>query len=348
MHPILSSPERRRVFAAAWVPIGALAGALRFGAAGAPLGEAWPFIIWGEALAAPILASWFACRFAPFHRGGERIVMTVGGAALVTAAVWVAAGRAWLWMVVPEGSLADVLFPRLAPLAFGAAVVLFIAATAVQYALAAADESHAERRRVLEADVTARESELRALRAQIDPHFLFNCLHSISALIGSQPSAARQMCLELAAFFRESLRVGSQPRIPLATEAALVEQYLAIEQVRYGDRLRVDIAMTPDVEAALVPPLLLQPLAENAVRHGVATLVDGGDVTISIVRRGRYVDVRVENPYDPADTRPGAGVGLANVRARLEATYGGRADFRVAATGTRFTAALSLPVEDAA
>jgi histidine kinase len=348
MHPILSNPRRRRVFAAAWAPIGALVGALPFWAAGGPFSEVWPFVLWGEALAAPILASWFICRFAPISAGAGRIVTMVGGAAVVTGALWVGAGRAWITMVATAGSAPDLLFPRLAPLAFGAAVVLFIAMSAVHYGLAAADESQAVRRRALEADIIARESELRALRAQIDPHFLFNCLHSISALIGSQPSAARQMCLELAEFFRESLRVGSQSRIPLGLEAALVEQYLAIEQVRYGDRLRVDIMIAPDAEGALVPPLLLQPLAENAVRHGVATLVDGGDVTIAIVRRGDYVDVRVENPYDAADSRRGAGVGLTNVRARLEATYGSRAELRVDATGARFTAALSLPIEDAA
>jgi len=142
-----------------------------------------------------------------------------------------------------------------------------------------------------------------------------------------------------------SLRVGSQPRIRLGLEAALVERYLGIEQIRYGDRLPAAITIAPEAEDVLVPPLLLQPLAENAVRHGVATLLEGGEITIAVARRGEYVDVRVENPYDATDARPGAGVGLTNVRARLDATYGGRAHFRVAADGPRFTATLSLPVE---
>jgi hypothetical protein len=348
MHPILSNSYRRRVFAAVWLPLGGLLGVLPFWAAGGPLTDALPLVVWGEALGAPVLASWFICRFTPIAAGTGRIFTMVGGAAVVIAALWVAAGRVWLWMVIAAGSPADTLFPRFAPMAFWAAAVVFVAMSAVHYTLAAADESRAQHRRALEADITARESELRALRAQIDPHFLFNCLHSISALIGSQPADARRMCIDLADFFRESLRVGSKPRIRLGLEAALVERYLAIEQVRFGDRLRVAISVTADAENALVPPLLLQPLAENAVRHGVATLVEGGDVTIAIARRGRYVDVRIENPYDTSDARPGMGVGLANVRARLEASYGDRADLRVAATGSRFTAALSIPHEEAA
>jgi hypothetical protein len=348
MHPILSNAYRRRVFAAVWAPVGALAGVLPFWAAGGQLADAWPYLVWGEALGAPVLASWYVCRFAPIAAGPARIFTTIGSAAAATAAVWLAAGRGWLWTVASAAPAADALFPRIAPFAFATAAAIFVVVSAVHYTLAAADESQAARRRALETDVTAREAELRALRAQIDPHFLFNCLHSISALVGSKPAEARRMCLELAEFFRESLRVGSQPRIRLGLEAALVEQYLGIEQVRFGSRLRVAIAVAPEAEGVLVPPLLLQPLAENAVRHGVATLVEGGDVTIAIARRGDYVDVRIDNPYDAADTRRGTGVGLANVRARLDASYGGRADFRVNATGSHFTASLSLPVEDAA
>jgi hypothetical protein len=348
MHPILSNAHRRRVFAAVWIPVGVLVAMLPLWAAGGGLPDAWPFLIWAEALAVPVLASWYVCRFAPIGAGPGRIFLTVGTAALATAALWLAVGRVWLWTVGPAAPAADALFPRMAALAFGIAAAIFVVMSAVHYTLAAADESHAARRRALETDITARESELRALRAQIDPHFLFNCLHSISALVGSKPADARRMCLELAEFFRESLRVGSHPRIRLGLEAALVERYLSIEQVRFGDRLRVAIAVEPDAEGVLVPPLLLQPLAENAVRHGIATLVEGGDVTIAIVRRGNRVNVRVDNPYDAADARPGTGVGLANVRARLDVTYGGRADFHVSATGSHFSASLSLPVEDAA
>jgi LytS/YehU family sensor histidine kinase len=218
---------------------------------------------------------------------------------------------------------------------------------AINYAIAAVDERQAAVSRALEAEIEAREAELRALRSQVDPHFLFNCLHSISALVTTDPAGARWMCLELAAFFRESLRAGAQPRIPLATEAGLVQRYLDIERRRFGDRLNASIAVAPDAEGALVPPLLLQPLAENAVRHGIATLVAGGDVTIQVARSGDRIEVRVENPFDAEGRRGGTGVGLTNVRARLETTYAGRATLRVQTADGRFRASISLPVEEA-
>ena len=348
MHPILSNPRRLRVFLIIWAPVGLAIGLAPYWWVGGRLAEGWPLAVWGEALAVPVLASWYVCRYAPISADTGRVFFTVIASALLTAGLWVGAGRLWvwaLWWVAPES---DILFPALMPIAFALASIAFVMMSAVHYALAAADEGRAAVRRALEADVAAREAELRALRAQVDPHFLFNCLHSISALVGRDPAAARRMCLELAEFFRDSLRAGSQPRITLGTEAALIRRYFDIERVRFGARLRATVAIEPDAEQAMVPPLLLQPLAENAVRHGIATLVDGGDITIAITRQGDRVHVSVENPFDADGRRGGTGVGLANVRARLETSYHGRANLRVDAGEERFSAAISLPVEGAA
>jgi LytS/YehU family sensor histidine kinase len=230
------------------------------------------------------------------------------------------------------------------PAALGAAL-MFMLASAVNYALTAADERQAVAARVLKAEIGAREAELRALRAQVDPHFLFNCLHSISSLIGSDPASARQMCIQLAEFFRESLRAGAQTRIPLAVEVDLVRRYFAIERLRFGERLDVNVELDAAAREATVPPLLLQPLAENAVRHGIATLVDGGTVSLKVRREGGRIAVSVENPYDPDEQQSGTGIGLRNVRARLETTYGGNATLRADRAGSLFTVSLSLPAE---
>lgn len=348
MHPILSNRHRLRAFAITWAPVGLLVSVLPYWWVGGSLDQSWPVIAWGEALALPALASWYVCRFTPIADDSSRVIWRVGAAALLTSGVWLGAGELWFWAMSFAADTPDALFARFAPLSLGAGVVAFVVMSAVHYALAASDDGRVALCRAFEADVSAREAELRALRAQVDPHFLFNCLHSISALVGRDPVAARRMCLELAEFFRASLRAGSQARVPLGVEAALLRQYFDIERVRFGDRLRVTFLVSPDAEQALVPPLLLQPLAENAVRHGIATLVDGGDVAIDITRHGDRVQVIVTNPYDPDGRRGGTGVGLANVRARLEASYCGRATLRVQATGARFSAEISLPVEDTA
>lgn len=335
------------MFILVWPVVGTGAGLLPLWLAEGSLRDGWAVSVWGQLLAGPMLASYYVCRSAPASSAGvARVLTTVGVAAAVTAGLWLEAGRAWLWVVSSVAPSPYDVFERMAPPAAIGAALLFVVMTTVHYSVAAADERRLAVGRALEAELAAREAELRALRAQVDPHFLFNVLHSISALVSSEPAVARWMCIELASFFRESLRAGAQTRIPLAAEAALVRRYLDIESRRFGDRLRTAIAIAPEAEPALVPPLLLQPLAENAVRHGIATLVEGGALTIAAVRRGDRIEVRIENPFDPEVRRAGGGLGIPNVRARLDAMYGDRASLRVEAAGSQFCATISLPMEE--
>jgi LytS/YehU family sensor histidine kinase len=151
------------------------------------------------------------------------------------------------------------------------------------------------------------------------------------------------MCIELAEFFRESVRAGAQHHIPLSTELDLMRRYFAIERLRFGDRLAVDFQIESSLEQTTVPALLLQPLAENAVRHGIATLVGGGTVTVKATPGRGHLLIQVENPYDPDEPHHGTGIGLKNVRARLETTYGTMSSLRVESGGGRFIVSLSLP-----
>jgi hypothetical protein len=347
VHPILGDPRRRRMFIFIWPAVGAALGVLPLWLAGGDLRDWWAVALWGQILAVPMLAAAYVSRSAPIGTAGVlRVFATIGIGALATAGLWLEAGRWWLQAVESAAPSPPAVFGQMtAPAALGAALV-FAVMSAMHFAVTAADERQAAMARALEAEIGAREAELRALRAQVNPHFLFNCLHSISALVATDPAGARRMCIDLAEFFRESLRAGAQPRIPLAAEVALVRRYLAIEQLRFGDRLNATVSVAPDAERALVPPLLLQPLAENAVRHGIATRVDGGDVTISARRHGDRIEIHVENPFDADGRRPGTGIGLVNVRARLETTYAGRATLKVTDSGSRFHVMLSLPLEE--
>jgi two-component system, LytTR family, sensor histidine kinase AlgZ len=346
VHPILSHPHRRRAFLTVWPLVGAAVGLLPFWWSGGELTDWWAVVLWGQVLGVPILASTYVCRAAPLPTSDPaRVIATVGLAAAVTSGLWLELGRNWLWLVSTLAPSPHAAFGALAlPSALGAAL-LFGLACAVNYAVLAGDDRQAVIGRALTAEVKAREAELRALRAQVDPHFLFNCLHSISGLIGSNPVAARQMCIDLAAFFRESVKAGRQPRISLATEIDLVRRYLEIERLRFGERLTVTLHMDPRAAAVAVPPLLLQPLVENAVRHGIATLVDGGGITLTVTHEGSRVAVRVDNPRDPDESRPGSGIGLDNVRARLDATYGSLASLRAEALPAAFAVVLSIPLE---
>ncbi|MGH8174895.1 MAG: sensor histidine kinase, partial [Steroidobacter sp.] len=185
---------------------------------------------------------------------------------------------------------------------------------------------------------------LRSLRAQLDPHFLFNSLNSVAALIGSDAAAARHMCFLMAQFFRKSLTLAREQSIPLTAEISLAETFLAIEKVRFGERLQSRFDIAEDVRDVIVPPLMLQPLVENAVHHGVAHLLEGGEVSVTARRREGFLELVVANPCDP--DRPssrGTGVGLANVRSRVETLCGHRASVDVDARETYFTVSILLP-----
>ena len=348
MHPILARPGRLAAYIAIWVPLGGLLAAL-LGLQGV--------LPWVEAVvvAVPLsisygflsLSAWYVTGGSPVDRVGPiRVGVTAVVASFLSSAVWLLVARGWMGLVGAVGAWADVpaAFRPAAPTLFGFGFLLYLLAMAVSYLAAAFAVSRDAERKGLELQVLAREAELRALRAQIDPHFLFNSLQSISALTTVDPPAARRMCLLLADFLRETLALGARERIPLSSELTLVRRFLAVEQVRFGHRLVVDIDAT-GAEACEVPPLLLQPLVENAVTHGVAHMVDGGTVRIRAERRVASLVVTVDNPCD-AD-RPsggGTGLGLRNVRARLESAYGSEAFVQAEETGGRFVVRMELPV----
>ncbi|HXE31138.1 MAG TPA: histidine kinase, partial [Terriglobales bacterium] len=201
------------------------------------------------------------------------------------------------------------------------------------------------------AEILAREAELRALKAQLNPHFLFNSLNSISALTATDPARAREMCVLLGDFLRRTLRLGERRGVPLADELDLTRAYLAVEQIRFGPRLRFEENIAPGALATEVPPLLLQPLVENAVVHGIAQLLEGGWIRLDAAWTGDGLRLCVCNPYDPEaldalSPRPGSGgLGLANVRNRLEARFGAAASIETAATNGQFTVTIMLPQE---
>jgi LytS/YehU family sensor histidine kinase len=148
----------------------------------------------------------------------------------------------------------------------------------------------------------------------------------------------------MAGFFRKSLALGGQQSIALAEEISLAETFLAIEEVRFGERLRKKFEVDSDALTLAVPPLVLQPLVENAVHHGVAHLVDGGEVMVRARQHDGLLELAVENPCDP-DRPPsrGVGVGLANVRSRINALFGHRGSVDVVTTSDNFRVSIVLP-----
>jgi hypothetical protein len=326
MHPILARGARLWLYLELWLLVGALLGLLI-------LGQDTLTVVQAALIAVPLttlyafvcLSAWYVSRSQPLAATGPaRIAFTGLAASVLSSGGWLIATRAWLEILDRLGVLSGppARFAAVRTLVFGFGVLLYLLSLAVSYVIAAFEGSREAERRGLRGQVLAREAELRSLRAQIDPHFLFNSLHSISALTAIDPAGARRMCLMLADFLRDSLGLGAEVVIPLARELSLVERFLSIERVRFGERLRM--AVEPNgAGACLVPPLLLQPVIENAVTHGVAHVIEGGTIRVAASCSGSTLSIVVENPCDPERPRgTGAGLGLANVRARLQALHG--------------------------
>ena len=210
-----------------------------------------------------------------------------------------------------------------------------------------------QERRLAEANMAAQQAQLAALRYQLNPHFLFNSLNSISALIVTKRNKdAEEMTDRLSSFLRSSLNADPAELIPLDEELALTEEYLAIESVRFGDRLGIAVHCADDACHALVPSFLVQPLVENAVKHGVARSSAPVEIAIDAEIRNGALRITVANCLTEAGGEElrgteGAGVGLDNVRHRLQAVFGKRASLTAGPAGGRFVATIAIPERQA-
>jgi LytS/YehU family sensor histidine kinase len=195
-------------------------------------------------------------------------------------------------------------------------------------------QSAHERARLVRAESEAREARLSALRYQLNPHFLFNSLNAVSTLVleGNVPAATRTLA-QIGELLRTTLDNDASPEIPLSQELAFIAQYLAIEQTRLGGRLRVEMAISQDTLDAAVPSMILQPLVENAVRHGVAPVIEGGTIAIKSMIHNDCLAITIRNSgpqtngASAQDHKPSKGIGLTNTVERLRALYGDKQHF---------------------
>lgn len=353
MNPVLERTDRLVAFLGGWALAGAgLAGILR------REGD----VGWVPALAFSVphavifgfiaLSTWYVCRTTPLRRTQLLpAAFNLTTAAALSVTLWFGVGRVWAYVLAKAGgwTALEARYRADGLLAIEVGLLLYALSLAVHYIVIGIQESRASERHVFQAQVLAREAELRALRAQIDPHFLFNALNSVSALTTADPPAARRMCVLLSEYLRASVRLGGQDLIRLADELDMTRQYLDIEHVRFGPRLTVVVDWDEALGSCPVPPLMLQPLVENAVTHGIAHLLDGGTIRLAASRADGTLTVTIENPCDPERARmPQTGFGLQNVRKRLEAHFGPRARLSVRDTPDRFVVRLQMPCDASA
>jgi|HubBroStandDraft_6_1064221.scaffolds.fasta_scaffold58846_2 two-component system sensor histidine kinase AlgZ len=338
MHPLFRNTAGLGAYLALWTILAAsLAALMRIP------GD----LTWSEAMSVAVpmclfyafvcLTPWYLCRAFPLGSARVgRLLINQLGAAILACALWIGLARL-LAFAMDLGPQLNPAIPQLVVVG----LLLYPMSVALHYALLAVEASR-------EAALQTRDAELRALKSQINPHFLFNCLNSISALTSTDPARAREMCVLLSDFLRKTLGLGERESISWHEELELARTYLEVEQVRFGARLQVEMHVDADCADCQVPPLVLQPLIENAIKHGIATMVEGGTVRLEgHIENGRLA-VRVENSFDPEAPSPRRhGLGLRNVRSRLQTRFGDAAHLQLAAENNRFCAEMVFPCQKA-
>ncbi|HJW98676.1 MAG TPA: histidine kinase [Terriglobales bacterium] len=352
MHPILGYPRRLGLYLIAWLSLSELLfylvtyhsgiGWLESATFFFPLCLFYAFVC---------LSAWYSCRGIPLEETSfTGLLFPHLLAAIIVGSFWVLVAKALARALsqLPRFYGLHQKIARDIPLVLAIGVLLYLLAVALFYVLQAQEASREAEQRESEARVLARDAELRALKAQVNPHFLFNSLHSISALTSSDPKRGREMCIALADFLRATLGLGEKTLIPLEEEMSLIHSFLAVEKIRFGARLQMDERIDQETLSCMVPPLILQPLVENAVTHGIANLTEGGWISLRAIYHPETdtVVIDVENSFDPdAPARKRSGVGLVNVRQRLNTRYGTLARFAVEKNAHRFHVGLVLPAE---
>ena len=276
------------------------------------------------------------------------LFLSVGFSYILGVLCTVVSALTALHMVEPRTPLS---WSLVAAQAFEAAIIL-IAWSALYFGIKHYGTVEEQRERLLESEATAREAQLQALRYQLQPHFLFNTLNAVSSLVVSkQPERATEMIAKLAALLRNTLSFPEAHVVTLREELAVTEEYLSIEQVRFGPRLAVSLSVSADAYEAQVPRFLLQPIVENAIRHGVARCPSGGGVAIRASASEGRLRIDIENDHTevlPQSGDEGNGLGLANTKTRLEKLYGEQGSVTVTtAQNNRFLVSIQFPLTTA-
>ena len=357
MHPLLARPRHLVSYLALWMLVAmGLAGLMQM-LGQAPAGRALVLTVPLSLVYAFVaLSAYYLCRSQPLAQRRWAVAIAVFVAAsLLSGAAWLALAVLWnnVGRLTEAGAPLVSMGRRGWALFYAAGCGLYLLSVLAHDVLVAFETVRETSAREAESRVLARDAELRLLRMQIDPHFLFNSLNSISALTTLDPAQAREMAIDLAQFFRRTLALSERERVPLAEELALCGHFVAIEQRRFGDKLRVQWpdAAAPDsadpASQALLPPMLLQPLLENAIKHGIRSLDEGGTITVAAVARSGWLHLSVANPV--ADDAPqeqeqrGQGLGLKNIRERLAVLYGDKARMQTRQDSGRFEVEITLP-----
>jgi len=291
------------------------------------------------------LSLWYPFSFinSATTRPGTIITNIIAGG-IISLTIWILLTRMTMILLFPEGEEYKLYWDATFYFRIGSGVFIYSLVVLTYYlfiSLTTLSEKKAKEARL---ESLVKETELRMLRSQINPHFLFNSLNSVSSLTITDPEKARDMVVKLSEFMRYALSRKDEQPVTLRSELENLRLYLDIEKVRFGDRLSTEENIEPDCLEVKMPVLLLQPLYENAIKHGVYESTESVRInTVAGIVDG-YLNITISNDYDTApSSRKGTGTGLLNVSRRLELFYGNKASVRVSKENGVYTVTLVIP-----
>lgn len=264
--------------------------------------------------------------------------------AAISLTLWVLGAKLAVDLINGASPYYDEFWNRWLIVRLGTGLFIYVVIVLSYHLIVSFDNITKKNIREASLEKTLRETELLALRSQINPHFLFNSLNSISSLTLENPALAREMIIKLSDFMRYALSRKEQRYVPLLKELENMRLYLEIEKVRFGNRLTCIEECVPEAYSVLIPNMILQPLYENAVKHGVYESTEKVEVSVICSLQENLLIIKIENDFDPEMiSQRGTGTGLENVRERLRLAYSGTASLHISSAKGRFTVKLTIP-----
>ncbi|MBU1218256.1 histidine kinase [Myxococcota bacterium] len=290
----------------------------------------------------------FVCKAYPLNSTSiQRLILVFFVSMFILQAIWNTSVQLWsrlLSYAMEEGIFTTVAYDYKTIFGGFGALYIFIAAL-FHYVVINMENVMDANRKIVQKNLELSRAELKTIRTTVHPHFLFNTLNVLSALIMKEPAVARELSMKLSNFLRYSLRYGQKDNVTLADEIKHIETYLEIEKVRFGARLNWEIDTEESLLSMTIPPLILLPVVENAVKHGIQQIIEGGTVDLKAFRDGDFIKIVVKNPFEtPAAVTRGEGMGIRTLSELLKSVYGGDAAMEIFKKDNLFTVVIMLPI----
>ncbi|MEN8154820.1 MAG: histidine kinase [Acidobacteriota bacterium] len=329
MHPVLRSGKEILFAGLLWSPVTFWVILLHRILTGSEYSDSALLIIPPMVLQLGIsIALWFICKSLRFERGGifNFVSRHLFSIVLINSA----------WILLTEGysNILDssmgtekwnTLFSNSIPLFVGVGISIYLFSSLLYYLIIANDNIRMKEQEILEQQLFSSRSELSALKSTIHPHFLFNSLNILRPLIDKSPEEANNLITKLSEFLIYSFKYGSRQESTIEDELEHIRNYMSIEKMRLDKRLKTEFTIDKDTLSTPVPPLILLPVIENGIKHGISQLLNGGLLSVKISKGKENIIIEIKNPFEVPDKKPaGGGHGLSNLKKRLSLYYGNR------------------------